>query len=358
MAGWTSRRQLLGTAAAATALGLGGRARAQEPLKVGYIYVGAVGDFGWTYAHDVGRKAVESRLGDKVKTTFVESVSEGPDSERVIRQLAASGHGLIYTTSFGFMNPTVRVAKQFPKVRFEHCTGYQRSANLATYSARFYEGRAVLGTLAAQVTKTNKIGYIGSFPIPEVVQGINAFTLALHKIKPEASVQVVWVNTWFDPGKEADAAKALIDLGCDVVAQHTDSAAPIQVAQERGAAGFGQDSDMRRFGPEAQLTAIVNNWADYYVDRTQAALGGGWQTGDTWGGIASGMVQLAAYGPKVTPEAAARADEVKNAVAAGSLHPFAGPITDQKGTVRVAQGAVLADADILKMDWYVPGVQV
>jgi basic membrane protein A len=355
--GMTRRQAALGATAAATLAGIG-RARAQEPLKIGYVYVGAIGDFGWTYAHDVGRKAVEEKLGDKVATSFVESVSEGPDSERVIRQLAASGHGLVYTTSFGFMNPTARVAKQFSRVKFEHCTGYTRGPNLATYAARFYEGRTVLGTLAGMLTKTGRIGYIGSFPIPEVVQGINAFTIAMHKHKPDATVRVIWVNSWFDPGKEADAAKALFDLGCDIVTQHTDSAAPMQVAEERGLMAFGQDSDMRQFGPNAQLTAIVNNWADYYIERAQAALDGTWTAGDTWGGIASGMVQIPPYGPKVTPEAAARADEIKSAILVGALHPFAGPIKDASGTERVAAGQHLADPDILKMDWYVPGVQV
>lgn len=353
----TRRRALVAAGAAAT-LGTGGRARAQEALKIGYIYVGSVGDFGWSYAHDAGRRAVEEQLGDKVSTTFVESVSEGPDAERVIRQLAATGHGLVYTTSFGFMNPTARVARQFPMVKFEHCTGYTRTANLATYAARFYEGRTVLGTLAGMLTKTGKIGYIGSFPIPEVKQGINAFTIAMHKHRPDATVQVIWVNSWFDPGKEADAAKALYDLGCDIVTQHTDSAAPMQVAEERGLMAFGQDSDMRQFGPTAQLTAIVNHWSDYYVERAQAVLDGTWQAGDTWGGLSSGMVQIPPYGPKVTPQAAARADEVKSAILLGALHPFAGPVTDASGTERVAAGQQLADADILKMDWYVPGVQV
>lgn len=353
-----SRRGLLGAAAAGTAL-LGTRPLVAQdaPLKVGFVYVGPVGDLGWTYAHDVGRKAAQDHHGDRITTTIVENVAEGPDAERVIRQLATTGHGLVYTTSFGFMNPTARVARAMPRVKFEHCTGYTRSANLATYAARFYEGRVVLGTIAGHVTKSGRIGYIGSFPIPEVIQGINAFTIAMRKIRPDATVQVIWVNSWFDPGKEADAAKALFDGGCDVLTQHTDSAAPMQVAEERGLIAFGQDSDMARFGPTAQATAIVNNWADYYIARIGAALDGSWQSGDTWGGIASGMVQFPPYGPKVTPEAAAAADKAKAGIVDGSLHPFAGPIVDAAGTERIAAGATLADPDILKMDWYVPGVQ-
>ena len=352
------RRDLLGVAAAGAAAMAAGAARAAEPLKVGYVYVGSVGDFGWTYAHDVGRRAVEKHFGDRVKTSYVENVSEGPDAERVIRQLAATGHGLVFTTSFGFMNPTVRVAKQFPKVKFEHCTGYIRLPNLATYAARFYEGRAVLGTLAGHLTKKGQIGYICPFPIPEVVRGMDSFTIAMRKINEEATVKPVWVSAWFDPGKEADAAKALIDTGCDIIAQHTDSAAPMQVAQERGLMAFGQDSDMRKFGPAAQLTAIVNNWSDYYIGRVQAVLDDSWKSQAVWGGIKSGMVQIAPYGPKVTPDAMAAADKVKSAIADGSLHPFAGPLKDQKGAERVAAGAVAPDAELLKMDWYVPGVQV
>ena len=217
---------------------------AGDPLKVGFIYVGPVGDHGWTYRHDVGRQAIEAEFGDKVETTFVESVPEGADAERVIRKLASSGHGLIFTTSFGFMNPTLKVAREFPDVKFEHATGYKRADNLATYAARFYEGRAVIGTMAGMMTKSNIIGYIGSFPIPEVMRGINAFSIAMRKVNPDAEIKVVWVNSWYDPGKEADAAKALIDQGADIITQHTDSPAPLQVAQERGVFGFGQASDM------------------------------------------------------------------------------------------------------------------
>ena len=356
---YLTRRRLLGTAAAtATAAALGaGRASAQDPVRAGFVYVGPIGDHGWTYRHDVGRRAVEDALGDKVDTSFVENVSEGPDAERVIRQLATTGHGIVFTTSFGFMNPTVRVARQFPNVKFEHCTGYQRGPNLATYNARFYEGRAVIGTIAGHKSESGIVGYIGSFPIPEVVMGINAFMLAAQKIRPDIQIRIVWVNSWYDPGKEADAAKTLIDQGADIISQHTDSPAPLQVAEERGVWGFGQASDMSRFAPNAQLTAIVDNWDPYYIERVQAVIDGTWEPVDVWHGLKEGMVEISAYGPAVTPEVGEAADKVKNAIIAGELHPFAGPIRNQAGELVVAEGEHLSDEQLLKMDWYVQGIQ-
>jgi basic membrane protein A len=346
-------------AAAALAFGAGLTAAAQDDMtKVGFIYVGPVGDHGWTYRHDVGRQAVEEAFPDgQVETTFVESVSEGPDAERVIRQLATTGHDLIFTTSFGFMNPTVRVARQFPDVKFEHATGYQRQPNLATYAARFYEGRAVIGTIAGHMSESGIVGYIASFPIPEVVRGINSFYLAASKVKPDIQIKVVWVNSWYDPGKEGDAAKTLIDQGADIIVQHTDSPAALQVAEDRGVYAFGQASDMRSFAPNAQLTAIVDNWNQYYVDRTRAVVDGTWESQDTWGGIDSGMVEIAPYGPKITAEAEAAAEEVKNAIVAGELHPFQGPIKNQAGEEVVAEGETLSDEELLKMNYYVQGIQ-
>jgi simple sugar transport system substrate-binding protein len=352
----TRRHAIAGTAASAATLALGRRPRAQDVTKVGFVYVGPVGDYGWTFRHDVGRQAVEEHFGDAVETSHVENVSEGPDAERVIRQLATTGHQLIFTTSFGFMNATVRVARQFPDVRFEHCTGYQRTDNLATYMARFYEGRAVCGTIAGHVSESGTIGYIGSFPIPEVVRGINSFYLAASKINPEIGLKIVWVNSWYDPGKEGDAAKTLIDQGADIIVQHTDSPAALQVAEDRGVYAFGQASDMRAFAPNAQLTSIVDNWNEYYIRRTQAVIDGTWESGDTWGGIDTGMVEIPPYGPGVTEEAAAAADEVKRGIAAGELHPFAGPIRNQAGEEVVAEGEVLSDEELLKMSYYVEGI--
>src|SRR5919106_5117693 len=353
-----TRRNLLGSAAAAaTLVGLGARLRAQEQVKAGFVYVGPVGDHGWTYRHEVGRKDVEAALGDQVATTFVENVSEGPDAERVIRQLAAAGNHMVFTTSFGFMTPTVRVAQQFPDVKFEHCTGYKTADNLAVYNARFYEGRTVIGHIAGHMSQAGTVGYIASFPIPEVVMGINAFFLAARKINPDLRLRIVWVNSWYDPGKEADAGKTLIDQGADIIVQHTDSPAALQVAEERGVYAFGQASDMSKFAPNAQLTAIVDNWDQYYIDRVKAVLDGTWESTDTWGGIASGMVEIAPYGPAVTPEVAAAADKVKDAIAAGELHPFAGPITNQAGELAVAEGEVASDEELLGMNWYVEGIK-
>jgi basic membrane protein A and related proteins len=287
----------------------------------------------------------------------VENVPEGQDAERVIRQLAAAGNQLIFTTSFGFMNPTIRAAKQFPKVKFEHCTGYQQASNVAIYNSRFYEGRAVIGTIAGHMTKSGVIGYVAPFAIPEVVMGVNAFTLAAQKVRPDTKVKVIWVNSWYDPGKEADAAKALIDQGADMIVQHTDSPAAIQVAENRGVYAFGQASDMSRFAPKSHLTAIVDNWADYYIARVQAAMDGTWKSTSIWWGLKEGMVQLAPYNEAVPPDVRAAADKVKEAIIAGTLHPFTGPIRNQKGEVVAADGARIEDAQLLKMDWWVEGVQ-
>src|SRR6185295_7311803 len=235
-------------------------ANAQDKLKIGFIYVGPIGDMGYSYQHDVGRKAIEEAYKGKVETNYLENVSEGPDAERAIEQLVRSGHKLIYTTSFGFMDATVKVAKKYPNVMFEHATGYKREKNLATYSGRFYEGRYIQGVIAAKMSKSGVVGYIGSFPIPEVVSGINAFMLGAQSVRPDLKVKIIWVNTWYDPGKEADAAKALADQGADIIAQHTDSPAAMQMAEQRGIHAFGQDSDMIKFGPKAQLTALVENW--------------------------------------------------------------------------------------------------
>ncbi len=350
--------KVLSTSLLAMGLTLGAGLAHAEKLKVGFVYVGPVGDHGWTYRHDIGRQAVEKALGeDVVSTSYVESVAEGADAERVIRKLASTGHDLIFTTSFGYMNPTIKVAKQFKNVKFEHATGYKRSDNVTTYSARFYEGRAVLGTIAGYMSKSGVVGYIASFPIPEVIRGINAFTIAARKINPDIEMKIVWVNSWYDPGKEGDAAKALIDQGADIITQHTDSPAPLQVAEQRGVYGFGQASDMSAFAPKAQLTAIIDDWDTYYVARAKAVVDGSWAPADTWDGIKSGMVGIAPYGDAVPAEVRAAADAVKNGIVAGTLHPFQGPVKNQAGEVVVPAGEVLSDGDLAKMDWYVEGVQ-
>jgi basic membrane protein A len=342
-------------AAAVVSAGMMNVAVAAEPMKVGFVYVGPIGDHGWTYRHDVGRLAIEKAFGDKVKTSFVENVSEGPDAERVVRQLASSGHDLIFTTSFGYMNPTLKVAKRFPKVRFEHATGYKRAKNVSTYSARFYQGRYVLGVIAGKMSKTNTIGYVASFPIPEVVRGINAFILGARSVNPKMKIKVVWVSTWYDPAKEGDAAKALIDQGADIISQHTDSPAPLQVAQQRGVMGFGQASDMIHFAPKAQLTAIIDNWDAYYIQRTKAVMDGSWKSGDVWDGIKEKMVEMAPY-TNMPDDVKKLAMATEEAIRSGKLHPFQGPINDQSGKQVAAAGAHLDDGVLAGMNYYVEGV--
>lgn len=346
---------LIGAAAVTLAAWTGGAAAADK-MKVGFVYVGPVSDHGWSYEHDQARLAVEKALGDKVSTTFVENVPEGADAERVIDQLASSGHKLIFTTSFGFMNPTLKVAQRYPDVYFEHATGYKRAKNVATYAARFHEGRTVIGLIAGKMSKTGVVGYIGSHPIPEVVSGVNAFTLALREVNPAAQVRVVWVNSWYDPGKEADAAKALIDQGADVIVQHTDSPAAIQIAEARGIYAFGQASDMSRFGPKSHLTAIVDQWDEYYIERVKLALDGKWTAVDTWGGLKEHMLHLAPYNPALPADVVALAEKARTDIIAGTRHSFTGPIKDQSGKEVIPAGKTATDEQILKMDWFVEGV--
>lgn len=342
---------------AALGLAFAAGAAVAEPLKVGFVYVGPTGDFGWTHEHDLARQAVEEKFGDDVETTYVENVAEGPDAERVIRQMAQSGHKLIFTTSFGYMNPTLKVAKQFPDVKFEHATGFKRADNLSTYSARFYEGRHVIGLIAGKMTKTNTIGYIASFPIPEVVRGINAAYLAAKSVNPDVKFKVVWVSTWFDPGKEADAANALIEQGADIIMQHTDSAAPMTIAEEKGIKAFGQASNMIKFGPNAQMTAIIDNWSPYYIARTQAVMDGTWESTDTWDGIKEGMVDFAAYNENLPKDVVALAEYARLGILLGKIHPFTGPINKQDGSAWLAAGETAPDGDLLGMNFYVEGVE-
>ena len=337
-------------------LATAGGASAADKLKVGFIYVGPVGDHGWTYQHHEGLKAIEKEFGDKVETTFVENVSEGPDAERVIQQLASQGINIIFTTSFGFMNPTLKVAKRFPNVKFEHATGFKRDANVATYNARFYEGRYVAGIIAGKTTKSNTIGYIGSFPIPEVVMGINAAYLGAKSVNPNVKLKIVWVSSWFDPGKEADAAKALTDQGADVLFQHTDSPAPMKLAEQQGISAVGQASDMKAFGPKAQLTAIVNNWTPYYIARVKAVMDGSWKSTDVWGGLKSGMLTMAAWNGSVPADVVKLAEDANAKIQSGAFHPFTGPLNKQDGTPFLKAGEVISDGDLAGMNFYVQGV--
>ena len=327
-----------------------------DKLKVGFIYIGPPGDHGWTYAHDQGRLMIDNMLGEHVETTYVEGVPEGPDAERAIAKLAETGHKLIFTTSFGYMEPTLKVAKRFPDVKFEHATGYKQADNVATYSARFYEGRYVQGQIAAKISKSGIIGYIASFPIPEVVRGINAFMLGAQSINPDMKVKVVWAYTWFDPPKEADAAKVLMDQGADIITQHTDSTAALQAAAARGIYAFGQASDMIQFAPDTQLTAILDDWGPYYVKRTVDVLMGTWSSGDTWNGMGPGMVGMAPF-TNMPSDIAMMARETAESIRTGAFHPFTGPIYNQAGELVVAAGEVAPDFPMLAtMNFYVQGV--
>ena len=352
----TFNKLLGGGLLAGAAPAIVGRAHAAGPLGVGFIYVGPIGDLGWSYQHDLSRKELEKALGDKIKTTFVENVPEGPDAERVLADLASKGNSLIFATSFGYMNPTIKVAQRFPKVHFDHCTGYKRAANVATYNIRFYESRYVEGIISGKMSKSGKIGYICSVPIPEVVMGLNAYIIGMRTINPTATIKIVWINSWYDPGKEGDAAKALFDQGCDIVAQHTDSTSPLQVAQQRGLLGFGEASDMYNAAPKAQLTSPVNNWAPYYIERTKAALDGTWKSTDVWGGFKSGMMQMAPF-KNMPDDVAALAKQAEADIASGKIQIYKGPIKEQSGAVKVAAGTVLDDKAINSMTWLAEGIE-
>ncbi len=294
---------------------------AADPFKVGFVYVGPVGDHGWTYMHDIGRQAVVAEFGDAVETVFVESVPEGPDAERVMRGMIAEGADMIFTTSFGYMEQTLRVAKENPDVLFEHATGYKTAPNVSVYSSRFYEGRYVQGVIAGHMSEAGKAGYIASFPIPEVIRGINAFYLGATSVNPDFDIDVVWVNTWYDPGKEADAAKVLIAGGADIITQHTDSPSPLATAAAANVKGFGQASDMIQFAPDTQLTAILDIWGPYYIERIKAGMAGTWETKNTWGGMDTGMVGMADY-TNMSPELVAKAKLLQEHITMGHFKPF------------------------------------
>jgi simple sugar transport system substrate-binding protein len=327
-----------------------------DPMKVGFVYVGPIGDHGWSYQHDQGRLGVEAHFGDAVDTTYVENVAEGADAERAIRALAQAGHDLIFTTSFGFMNATARVAKDYPDITFMHATGYQRGGNLGTYLSSTYEGRYVTGAAAAMVTESNVIGYIGSYAIPEVIRDINAVYLGAKSVNPDVEIRVVWVNTWFDPAREADAANTLMDQGADVVASHTDSPAPLTAAERRGNWGVGQASDMSEYGPEAHLLSVVNDWAPYYIRTVQEVMDGTWQPEDYWGGMAENVIQIIEPSDRLTDEQQASLDQLIADISSGAVHPFTGPLSDQSGTLRYPEGQVMTKEELAVMDWYVEGI--
>ena len=344
-------------AGATLALGFASGAFADaHQTKVGFVYVGPVGDGGWTYEHNQARLAVEAEFGDAVETVFVESVPEGPDAERVMSQMALGGADLIFTTSFGYMDPTINVAAKFPDVKFEHATGFKRSDNVSTYSARFYEGRAVQGHIAGQMTTSNIIGYIGSFPIPEVVRGINSAYIHAKAVNPDVEFKIVWAYTWFDPAKEAEAASVLIEQGADVILQHTDSTAPQAAAQSAGnVVTFGQASDMAEFGPFPRVSSIIDDWAPYYIARTKAVMDGTWTSTDTWDGIGAGMVGIGEISSAVPAEIKASAEALRDSLADGSYHAFTGPVNKQDGSAWLAAGETADDGTLAGMNFYVEG---
>ena len=328
------------------------------PLRVGFVYVAPLTDTGWVHQHDEGRRAVEAALGTSVKTTYVENVAEGPDAERVIRDLVASGHKLIFTPSFGYMEPTLKVAQDFPDVKFESITGYKTAPNVAVANARYYEGRYLAGIAAGRMTKTNLAGYVAGFPIPEVLQGINAFALGMRSVNPKAEVKLVWINAWFDPTRERDAAMTLFNQNVDVIAFHTASSAVMAAAQERGKLAVAYHSDMRKIAPDAQIVAVTHQWGKYYTQRAQAVLNGTWKTGDVWGGVKDGMIHLEGFGPKVSKAVQQEVLARQKDIATGKLHPFFArrAILDNRGKEVVGKGQTLGDEEILKMNWLVQGV--
>jgi simple sugar transport system substrate-binding protein len=328
-----------------------------EPLKAGFVYVSPITEAGWTRQHEEGRKAVDQALGAAVKTTFVENVAEGADAERVIRDLAREGHKIIFTPSFGYMEPTLKVAQEFPDVKFESITGYKTAPNVAAANARYYEGRYLAGVAAGRMTRTNLAGYVAGFPIPEVLQGINAFALGMRSVNPRAQVKVVWLNLWFDPSKEREAAMTLFNQNVDVIAFHTGSTAVMAAAQERGKMAVAYHSDMRKVAPDAQIIAVTHEWGAYYTARVKAVQSGQWQTGNVWGGVKEGMVRVGDFGPKVPKTVQVEVLGKQKDVASGKLQPFAGPITDNEGKLVVPAGQALTDMQILAMNYLVAGVQ-
>lgn len=356
-----SRRTLNKTvsllAAAALGLGLSAPTFSAEPLKVGFVYVSPIGDAGWTYQHELARQAMQEALGDQVESKYIEDVPEGAEAERVIRGFASDGYDLVFTTSFGYMNPTIKVAKQFPDVIFEHATGYKKADNVGNYVARFYESRYLTGVVAGAMTESNVAGYVAAFPIPEVLRGIDAFTLGMRSVNPDAEVKVVWVNSWFDPGREREAANVLVSQGADVLTHHTDSTAVVQAAEEAGVWGVAYHSDMSKYAPNYQLTAATHHWSDYYIKTVQQVIDGSWEPTSVWGGLAEGMADIAPINDKVPDEVVRQVEEVKAKIIDGSFHPFQGPIKNQAGEIVVAEGEHLSDQELTTLEWYVEGVQ-
>jgi basic membrane protein A len=326
----------------------------EKKMKVGFVYVSPIGDAGYSYAHDQGRKAVAAMPG--VTTSYVEAVAEGPDSERVMLNMARDNYDVIFATSFGYMDPMLKVAKQFPKVVFMHCSGYKTAPNMGNYFGRIYQARYLTGIVAGSMTKSKVLGYVAAFPIPEVIRGINAFTLGAQSVNPDITVRVVWTKTWYDPVTEKEAAKSLLDVGADVIAQHQDSPGPQEAAEEKGVYSIGYNSDMSAFAPKAHLTAAIWNWGPYYVKKVEEVRNGTWKTGSEWPGLDQGIVDLAPFGPMVPQDVQDKVNGLKKEIAAGTKKVFVGPIADQDGNVKFADGVAATDPELLSMNWFVKGV--
>ncbi|MBC7731715.1 MAG: BMP family ABC transporter substrate-binding protein [Bacteriovorax sp.] len=331
----------------------------KPPLKVAFVYVSPIGEAGWTYQHEQGRLAMQKALGGQVSSTVVEAVAEGADAERVMRDLAAQGHQLIFATSFGYLEPALRVAAEFPNVKFEHAGGYKTAPNLNTYDTRYYEARYLAGVIAGKTSKAGIAGYVAGFPVPEVVQGINAFTLGMLEANPKAQVRVLWLNTWFDPAREREAAQTLVNLGADVLTNHSGSPAVPQTAQAnfkaKGVRAIAYQSDMHAFAPDAQLAAITQQWGGYYTQVARSVLNGTWKVQPVWAGMKDGRVRLDAIDPAVPRDVQALVESRRKAIVAGTFKPFTAPLVDNEGHVRLAKGS-LDDAAIGSMNWFVQGV--
>ncbi|RFO97693.1 BMP family ABC transporter substrate-binding protein [Rhodoferax lacus] len=328
-----------------------------EPLKIAFAYVGPVGDGGWTYAHDSARKALEKEFGDKIATSFVENVPESADAERVIRDMAGQGNKLIFGTTFGYMETMLKVAPDFKDVKFEHATGYKTADNMRTYDSRTYEGAYMAGVIAGKMTKSNVLGVVASVPIPEVIRNINSFTLGAQSSNPKVKTKVVWVNEWFNPPKETEAATSLINGGADVLFQNTDSPAVLKTAQDKGKRAFGWDSDMTAYGPKAHLASAVINWGPYYIKATKDALDGTWATGQSWWGVKEGAIDIVSIAEDVPAETKAKVDEVKAGLKDGTFVIWKGPITDNTGKVQIKKDEAADDKFLGGLNFYVKGVE-
>ncbi|VTU19145.1 Purine-binding protein precursor [Variovorax sp. PBL-H6] len=336
---------------------LGATASASEPLQTCFLYSNPIGESGWTYQHELARKELVAAMGDRITTKYVENIAEGPDAERVIRNFVQEGCKLIFTPSFGFMEPTLKVARQAPKVIFMNGTGYKTTANVGVYNARYYEGRYLEGVIAGSMSKSGVVGYVGAFPIPEVLQGVNAFAQGMRSVNPKAQLRLIWVNAWYDPGRERDAANALVKLGADTLAYATSGVSIVATGEEKGVYTLGYYSDMSRFGPKTNLTSVVQNWGGYYIKVVEDVLAGRWKSDNVMGGLREGMIRMAPLNPALPADLREKVGRLEKDIAEGRLHPFAGPVLDQEGKVRVPAGQTISAADLAGMNYLVQGVE-